>query len=112
MGVGHEFIPGLAGAPCSVVGDRLVIRSFVLVRDGQRYVHHGPQELDLSVLARGSYRIWVIQDFDTESCNPDLGCSLARVCALPVDRYRHSVSPTHFPMESRPLDYLGVLVVR
>jgi hypothetical protein len=63
-------------------------------------------------LDRGAYKIYVVQDFEQENHNPDLSSMLARVCALPVGRDSSVVSPLAFPIEARPLDYCGVLVVR
>jgi hypothetical protein len=90
----------------------LVALSFVLVQGGRRYVHHGPRRIDLSTLERGLYKVWAVQDFEAEWQNPDLSSSLARICVIPIRVDGSSDSPVDFPIESRPLDYFGVLVLR
>ena len=95
-----------------VQDDEFVVLSFLLVRGARRYVHHGPRKIQLSTMDRGVYKVWAVQNFETEWQNPDLSSSLACVCAICVRDDGVSSSPADFPIESRPLDYFGVLVVR
>lgn len=88
------------------------VLSFVVLRDGRRYVHDGPTHIDIGQLRRGSYRLVLVQDFHREYRNPDLRAFPAAIVAIPVDSDGYSPSASAFPLESRFLDEVAVLVIR
>jgi hypothetical protein len=107
-----DFRPARDDAPCLIDGGDLVVLSFVLVDSRRRYVHHGPSRIRATALRHDVYQVHAVQDFEAEWHDPDLSASLARACVIPVRADGTAGSPADFPTESRPLDYLGVLVVR
>jgi hypothetical protein len=99
-------------APCLLDSGDLVVLSFVLIDGKRSYVHHGPRRISVATLQHDIYLVHAVQDFEAECQDPDLCASLARVCVIPVRADGTSASPADFPIESRPLECLGVLVVR
>ena len=109
---GHEMVSGDEGSPCLLHKTSVAVLSFVMVRGNRRYVHDGPTFIDLDVLPRGAYRLVAVQDFAVEYRNPDLFARAATVVVVAVRADGSSAPTTSFPLESRSLGSVGVLVVK
>jgi len=100
------FLPGECFPLLQMMGSNLYIPQFSFLKFGQNFMIPHAIQIDLRKIKSGIYRIIVVQNFQVEDRNPNIGPRLAGIILVRQENGEW-VEPESRGIECRTLDIMG-----